>query len=171
MLERLRGFITDRGRRAERHWPCGPGSTVESDYGWQKNPLKPDDKDARRFHTGIDIKCAGGLLLACEPGYVIWRAENHPIWGNVVGIEWQSGYFSTYSHMASKPDRIGKEYVALEVVGKQGNTGLSLSAHLHFQVMTKWIVKADTSEPRFGNFDPSVGKHIDPRKWLPKEIV
>jgi len=168
MFERLRGFITDRGRKVDRHWPCGAGSVVTGEYGWQDNPLKSGE---RRFHTGIDIKCAGGLLLACEPGYVIWRAELHPIWGNVVGIEWESGYFSVYCHMASKPDRIGKEYEACEVVGKQGNTGLSISSHLHFQVMTQWIVKADTGEPRFGNFDPSIGKHINPRKWLPKEII
>lgn len=167
MLERLKGFIADRGHRAERHWPCGPGSVVTGEYGWQDNPLKPGK---RRFHTGIDIACKGGLLLACEPGCVIWRAELHPIWGNAVGVEWESKYFSVYCHMATAPDKIGKDYVAGEVVGKQGNTGKSLGAHLHFQVMTKWVYNPATGEPRFGNFDPAIGKHIDPRKWLPKEI-
>lgn len=107
---------------------------VTSCYGWRK--LNGNDD----FHGGLDMVGKKGenqtLIRAVDGGTVIAVNPYSPSAGGFVTIKHREGVYSFYMHMVPssivvKPGQpIGKG----DVIGKEGNTGRSFGAHLHFAV-------------------------------------
>jgi murein DD-endopeptidase MepM/ murein hydrolase activator NlpD len=89
-----------------------------------------------RLHPGIDYEGPiGDPIMAAATGYVK-TAKRHGEYGNHVEIDHGSGYASAYSHMSGYAVNL-KEGDCVEagtVIGFVGNTGLSTSSHLHFEI-------------------------------------
>ena len=85
-------------------------------------------------HEGVDISAPRGTpILAAANGQVVfagWRSG----WGNTVEIDHGYGYLTRYAHSSKILVRRGQRVVRGEVIANVGNTGISTSSHLHYEV-------------------------------------
>lgn len=130
-----------------------PGAKLYDPFGMRKsdNPQKP-----QHLHTGID--CSTGRnssVYAVADGIVVESGvqgtvvdNSNGIWidqakglmkkgyGYYITIEHGDGYRSRYAHLAQKANfSKGQEVKMGEVIGKEGNTGMSTRPHLHFEIL------------------------------------
>ena len=75
----------------------------------------------------------GTPIYASGNGKVI-RAERSASFGNVVYIDHGYGYKTIYAHMSKIITRKGQKIKRGDLIGLVGNTGISVSAHLHYEV-------------------------------------
>ncbi len=116
---------------------------ISSGYGMRKHPKTGKST----FHHGIDL--AGTWqenVRATAPGKVIY-AGTEGAFGKVVRVQHEFGVATTYAHLARITVRLGDYVSENHVVGKMGNTGRSVGAHLHYEIRVN-------------------GKSIDPDKFM-----
>jgi len=116
-----------------------------SPSGYRVSPILHVEK----YHTGIDI--AGvwrAQVVAVADGVVTdhwpigtWGGKTfkgHPIYGWYIEIEHEDGLRTRYAHLSSSRMNvvhIGARVRAGEPIGRVGNTGQSVSPHLHFEII------------------------------------
>jgi murein DD-endopeptidase MepM/ murein hydrolase activator NlpD len=92
-------------------------------------------------HTGLDIGAKeGDPILAAETGRVIeagWSTGHG--YGNYVMIDHGLGYRTLYGHMSVIRVKAGQQVSRGQQIGDVGNTGVSLGAHLHFEVQSEGV--------------------------------
>ncbi len=116
---------------------------VSSGYGMRKHPKT----GKRTFHHGIDL--AGTWqenVRTTAPGRIIF-AGSEGAFGKVVRVQHEFGVVTTYAHLARITVKLGDYVSEGHVVGKMGNTGRSVGAHLHYEIRVN-------------------GKSIDPNKFM-----
>jgi len=87
-------------------------------------------------HMGVDFAAPIGTpVRAVASGIVTFAGYAHG-YGNQVGIEHQSPYASSYSHLKRIASglRIGAEVRKGQVIGYVGRSGLATGPHLHFML-------------------------------------
>ncbi len=89
----------------------------------------------RAFHNGLDIVAPKGTPVKAPADAVVLRAGREPGYGNVVYLSHGNGLTTRYAHLDGFAVRAGKEVRRGEVIGFIGNTGRSLGAHLHYEVL------------------------------------
>jgi murein DD-endopeptidase MepM/ murein hydrolase activator NlpD len=124
--------------------------------------------DSRSYlaHDGAVQAAADGIVVDLSDG----MADNHPVGsmpsqrqverdprrlaGNSVVIKHAGQEFSAYFHLRSGIRlRVGQRVAAGELLGRCGNTGMSLEPHLHFQLQDgPNILTANPIPARFGDF-------------------
>ncbi|EMN89555.1 M23 family metallopeptidase [Leptospira weilii] len=153
-------------------------SHITSRYGWRY--LNIDGKKSKQFHLGIDLggcndvfapeDCVIKSILGRDPLYPVkFRFEINNTWVNLVksgevpadrawtpyvlavGVHSKNLY--KFKHVDPKV-RKGDKVSAGDLIGKSGNYGYSLGAHLHFEVWP-WDEKAQDWK-----------KETDPEKFL-----
>jgi hypothetical protein len=118
---------------------------LESGYGERLHPVL----GVMRLHTGIDLVAAEGIpVVSTEEGMVI-KAELAEAWGNIIIIQHDGEYSTSYSHLKSMQVNVGDKVKKGQAIGLVGHTGLSTKDHLHFELLQK-------------------GKAIDPIQYLPE---
>lgn len=103
---------------------------VSSGYGMRKHPKT----GKKAFHHGVDL--AGTWqenVRATAPGRVVY-AGSEGAFGKVVRVQHEFGVVTTYAHLARITVRLGDYVSESHVVGKMGNTGRSVGAHLHYEI-------------------------------------
>ena len=116
---------------------------VSSGYGMRKHPKT----GKKTFHHGIDL--AGTWqenVRTTAPGKIVY-AGSEGAFGKVVRVQHEFGVVTTYAHLARITVRLGDYVSEGQVVGKMGNTGRSVGAHLHYEIRVH-------------------GKSIDPDKFM-----
>ncbi len=116
---------------------------VSSGYGMRKHPKT----GKRTFHHGIDL--AGTWqenVRTTAPGRIVY-AGSEGAFGKVVRVQHEFGVVTTYAHLARITVKLGDYVSEGHVVGKMGNTGRSVGAHLHYEIRVN-------------------GKSIDPDKFM-----
>ena len=117
-------------------WPVGAGATVSSFFGARSC------EGCSTFHSGIDFTPGAGVPIeAIADGVVVASSVADGSWGTHVTIEHDIDgvvYRTSYAHMqsGSMPFQLGDAVSRGEVIGRVGNTGQSMGAHLHFTVQT-----------------------------------
>ena len=137
-------------------WPIHPDDyrSLTSPYGIRRSPLYGGEY---RQHMGTDIvgvwrarirAAADGFVSDVYPppdGY--WRG--HDTKGGYIEITHADGWITRYAHLHEIIRRywvIGAPVLEGETIGRQGNTGLSMKDHLHFEVLHN-------------------GRHVNPLKY------
>ena len=116
---------------------------VSSNYGMRKHPKT----GKKTFHHGIDL--AGTWqenVRATAPGKILY-AGPEGAFGKVVRVQHEFGVVTTYAHLARITVKLGDYVSEGHVIGKMGNTGRSVGAHLHYEIRVH-------------------GKSIDPDKFM-----
>ena len=116
---------------------------ISSGYGMRKHPKT----GKRTFHHGIDL--AGTWqenVRTTAPGRIVY-AGSEGAFGKVVRVQHEFGVVTTYAHLARITVKLGDYVSEGHVVGKMGNTGRSVGAHLHYEIRVN-------------------GKSIDPNKFM-----
>lgn len=117
----------------------------ESGYGERLHPVL----GVRRLHTGIDLVAEEGVpVVSTEEGVVI-KAQLAHAWGNIIVVQHDDSYSTSYSHLKSMNVKEGDRVLKGQLIGVVGHTGLSSRDHLHFELHKN-------------------GKAIDPVGYLPQ---
>ena len=98
-----------------------------------------DPRPGGRLHVGVDIIAPEGkLLYAVADGTItrIYRDFPGSMPGNGLRLTMEDGRYFFYAHLLSFADGIdvGSKVKAGQVIGRNGNTGSSGTAHLHFEI-------------------------------------
>jgi murein DD-endopeptidase MepM/ murein hydrolase activator NlpD len=102
-----------------------------SGFGFRTHPIY----HVRKFHEGIDITARKGTpVYAASAGKVIIAGNMKDGYGNKVVIDHGNGYRTLYAHLDKILVKWGQEVNLAQQIGKVGNTGGSVSPHLHYEV-------------------------------------
>ncbi len=102
-----------------------------SAYGKRLHPIL----NVWKMHTGVDLTAPRGTkIYAAGDGIVFKAAGSAGGYGNIVKINHGFGFVTFYAHMRKIYVRPGQRVKRGDVIGTVGNTGLSTSPHLHYEV-------------------------------------
>jgi murein DD-endopeptidase MepM/ murein hydrolase activator NlpD len=106
--------------------------SITSEFGKRKHPILRKTI----FHEGVDITATKGTNVYATANGVISKLKHSRFgFGNHIVIEHLYGYKTLYAHLSVinvKKDQIVKKG---DLIGKVGNSGLSTSPHLHYELM------------------------------------
>ena len=103
---------------------------VASGYKMRMHPILKINK----FHKGMDFTAPTGTPIYASGNGKIHRAQRSTTFGNVVYIDHGYGYKTIYAHMSKMKVKRGEKVKRGDLIGYVGNTGLSVSSHLHYEV-------------------------------------
>lgn len=103
---------------------------VASGYKWRMHPILK----IRKFHKGMDFTAPKGTPIYASGSGVVIRAARSSSFGKVVYIDHGYGYKTVYAHMSKIKARRGQKVKRGDLIGYVGNTGISVSPHLHYEV-------------------------------------
>ncbi len=100
-------------------------------FGWRIHPIHKIQK----FHAGMDFTCKQGTPIhSTGDGRVIYAEYGTNGYGMHVIVDHGFGYQTLYAHMSKLEVRTGQKVKRGDVLGRVGNTGLSVGPHLHYEV-------------------------------------
>ncbi|MBO6574244.1 MAG: M23 family metallopeptidase [Rhodothermales bacterium] len=106
---------------------------VISGFGMRYHPILK----VRRMHYGVDINVNTGTPVVAAGDGVIMEATRGNGFGNYIKIRHETaGYVTVYAHLRSFAPglRKGQKVERGDLIAYSGNTGLSKSPHLHYEV-------------------------------------
>ena len=114
---------------------------ISSGAGYRNDPM--GGKEEIQLHKGMDLVGPHRAQVKAAAAGVVaehWPAPNgfyrgHPIYGGLVVIDHRNGTLTLYGHLSTTYVSEGDEVEAGEIIGRQGNTGISTGEHLHFEVI------------------------------------
>lgn len=118
---------------------------LESGYGERLHPVF----GVMRLHTGIDLVAKEGVPVVATQDGIVTKARLAEAWGNIIIIQHDNKYSTSYSHLKSMHVKVGDKVQQGQEIGFVGHTGPSSKDHLHFELIKN-------------------GKAIDPMRYLPE---
>ncbi len=101
-------------------------------YGYRIHPIYKK----RIFHSGLDFSAPSGTpIYATGDGVIVKAKKSRFGYGNKVVIKHGYGYETLYAHLNTIDVRQGQRVKRGQQIGTVGNTGLSTSPHLHYEVI------------------------------------
>ena len=88
-----------------------------------------------RPHEGLDIVARRGTPIRSSANGVVSFSGRRGGYGLVVEIDHGYGMKTRYAHMSQLGARVGQRVARGEEIGLVGSTGLSVSPHLHYEVL------------------------------------
>jgi murein DD-endopeptidase MepM/ murein hydrolase activator NlpD len=99
-------------------------------YGWRMHPIYR----TKRFHEGMDFMApAGTPVIATGDGEVVALATLGAQ-GLKITVDHGYGYQTVYAHMEGFSVKKGAKVARGQVIGRVGNSGMSIAPHLHYEV-------------------------------------
>lgn len=87
-----------------------------------------------KFHKGMDFTAPIGTPVFASGNGTVIRSERSATFGNVVYIDHGYGYKTIYAHLSKLIAKNGEKINRGDLLGLVGNTGRSVSSHLHYEV-------------------------------------
>lgn len=107
---------------------------VSSGFGFRIHPYYKISK----MHTGIDfVAPMRTTIYATGNGVVETVTRSYSGYGNYILINHGYGYKTLYAHLSTFNVKEGQKVRRGDDIGGVGNTGLSMSPHLHYEVHYK----------------------------------
>ena len=107
---------------------------IGSFYGYRLHPILK----VRQMHEGIDLTAPVGTPIYAPGDGVVIRVEQNRGrrgYGNLVVLDHEvNGITSRYAHLSTIMVKQGQRVKRGEQIGTVGNTGLSTSPHLHYEI-------------------------------------
>ncbi|SUW83633.1 M23 family metallopeptidase [Campylobacter helveticus] len=112
-------------------WPI-TNKGVTGKFGWREHPILK----RKEFHPGIDLAASIGTpIYAPASGVVEFSGYSNNGYGYNVILLHNFGFKSVYAHMTRKDVVKAGDFVNKgDLIGYNGNTGLSTGPHLHYEV-------------------------------------
>lgn len=110
-----------------------PYTGFSGKFGWRIHPILK----TKEFHRGLDLRAPIGTPIKAPADGVVEFAGYHKTsgFGNLVIIDHNYGFKTTYAHLSSKfPVKAGQFVKKGDIIGYTGNSGLSTGPHLHYEV-------------------------------------
>ncbi len=103
---------------------------MASGYKFRMHPILK----IRKFHKGMDFTAPTGTPIYASGNGTVVKSYRSPTFGNVVYIDHGYGYTTIYGHMSKRAARRGQKVKRGDLIGYVGNTGRSVSSHLHYEI-------------------------------------
>jgi LysM repeat protein len=110
------------------------GAPIIQPFGPTSFAIEPPFGGYLHFHTGVDLLAGYGTSIVAAAGGKVTAAGPAYDFGIRVEITDSFGLVEVYAHMSQVAVAVGQEVQQGEKVGYVGSTGLSIGAHLHFQL-------------------------------------
>jgi len=124
----------ERQQDSLRYLPCikpVEKGYISSVFGNRLHPILK----RMHFHRGLDLAATRGTpILAPADGFIVSAGRNGG-YGNYVKINHKYGFETCYGHLNKIYVRKGQFVRRGDKIGEVGNTGLSTSSHLHYEVI------------------------------------
>ncbi len=101
-----------------------------SPFGYRMHPIH----HYRKMHYGVDLTAPRNTPIHAAGDGIVVRADWAGGYGNCVRINHGYGYLTLYGHMQKYIVKSGQKVKRGDIIGYVGNTGLSTSPHLHYEV-------------------------------------
>lgn len=88
-----------------------------------------------RPHKGLDFMASKNTPVYATGNGIVKNARYSRTYGNVVDVDHGYGYITRYAHLNKFNIKEGDRVVRGQCIGFVGNTGLSVSDHLHYEVL------------------------------------
>jgi murein DD-endopeptidase MepM/ murein hydrolase activator NlpD len=102
-------------------------------------------------HKGLDFTAPRGTPVYATGDGTVEEARFSGSYGNVVYINHNYGFETRYAHMSKFTVKKGDMVKRGQVIGYVGNTGNSVSSHLHYEVLVG-------------------GKHVNPINFFQRDL-
>lgn len=163
-LNEFNGSLSDLKKRYGREQAMSnpfDGYRLTSPFGMRKHPVSGINK----FHRGVDLVVtpADGPIYAFVAGEVLHAqmgvsGSGFGNYGIVVAIKDDKGFLHVYAHLSAAGIKVGQQVKRGQLIGKQGSTGISSGAHLHYEVRK-------AASPQYGYTATEAGV-VEPTKYL-----
>ena len=110
------------------------GAQIIQTFGPTSFAIEPSFSGYLHFHTGVDLLAGYDTPIVAAAGGKVTAAGPAAYFGIRVEVTDSFGLVEVYAHMSQVAVAVGQEIRQGEKVGYVGSTGLSIGAHLHFQV-------------------------------------
>jgi LysM repeat protein len=110
------------------------GAPIIQGFGPTSFAIEPPFGGYLHFHTGVDVLAGYGTPIVVAAGGKVTAAGPADYFGIRVEVTDSFGLVEIYAHMSQLAIAVGQEVQQGEKVGYVGSTGLSIGAHLHFQL-------------------------------------
>ncbi len=110
------------------------GAQIIQQFGPTSFAVEPPFGGYLHFHTGLDLLAGYGTPIVAAAGGKVTAAGDADYFGTRVEVTDSFGLVEIYAHMSLLNVSVGQEVQQGKIVGFVGSTGLSLGAHLHFQL-------------------------------------
>jgi murein DD-endopeptidase MepM/ murein hydrolase activator NlpD len=110
------------------------GAKIIQQFGPTSFAIEPSFGGYLHFHTGVDFLAGYGTAIVASAGGRVTATGPADYFGIRVQVTDSFGLVEIYAHMSQVAVAVGQEIRQGEKVGYVGSTGLSIGAHLHFQL-------------------------------------
>jgi LysM repeat protein len=110
------------------------GAQIIQGFGPTSFAIEPSFGGYLHFHTGVDLLAGYGTQIVAAAGGKVTAAGPADYFGIRVEVTDSFGLVEVYAHMSQVAVAVGQQVQQGEKVGYVGSTGLSIGAHLHFQL-------------------------------------
>jgi LysM repeat protein len=110
------------------------GAQIIQQFGPTSFAVEPPFGGYLHFHTGLDLLAGYGTPIVAAAGGKVTAAGDADYFGTRVEVTDSFGLVEVYAHMSQVNVAVGQDVQQGKIVGFVGSTGLSVGAHLHFQL-------------------------------------
>ena len=110
------------------------GAKIIQQFGPTSFAVEPSFGGYLHFHTGLDLLAGYGTPIVAAAGGKVTAAGDADYFGTRVAVTDSFGLVEIYAHMSLLNVAAGQEVQQGKIIGFVGSTGLSVGAHLHFQL-------------------------------------
>lgn len=110
------------------------GAPIIQGFGPTSFAIEPSFGGYPHFHTGVDLLAGYGTPILAAAGGKVTAVGPAFDFGIRVEVTDSFGLVEIYAHMSDVAVAIGQEVQQGAKIGYVGSTGLSIGAHLHFQL-------------------------------------
>ncbi len=102
-----------------------------SGFGMRMHPIYK----VRKFHSGCDFSAPAGTPVYATGDGVVRMADYDGGYGKCIEIDHGFGFATKYAHLSAYTVKVGQKVKRGQMIGRVGNTGTSVSSHLHYEVI------------------------------------
>lgn len=115
--------------------PLVAGYELTSDYGNRIHPISKKEV----LHRGVDWKAPLGTSIVAAGDGTVLEAGLKSQYGNCIVIVHDEIYQTLYAHLENIEVKVGDKVTGGQQIGTVGNTGASMGAHLHYEVLKNGV--------------------------------
>lgn len=138
--------------------------SVSSLYGMRKHPRY----GTWRKHEGVDLAAPKGTPVYATGNAVVSEARWRNGYGELIELNHGFGYKTRYGHLSKMYVKEGDSVTRGQVIGEVGNTGVSTSSHLHYEVR----FRDNTVNPiHYFNKDMSPEAYVELMQQIEESVI
>ncbi|MFI3285804.1 MAG: M23 family metallopeptidase [Rikenellaceae bacterium] len=103
---------------------------LTASYGMRMHPFYKTLKS----HQGVDYTIPEGTRIFATADGVVKSITANSTSGKVITIDHGNGYITSYKHISATKAGLGTKVKRGDIIALSGNTGLSITPHLHYEV-------------------------------------